>query len=69
MNNMKEKLKKIGKFVFNNKDVIISKAKDEVIDVATSSAKNFVWRYIILSNIIVAIVNLSIGIFIGYSFT
>ena len=66
---MKEKLKKIGKFVFNNKDVIISKAKDEVIDVATSSAKNFVWRYIILSNIIVAIVNLSIGIFIGYSFT
>ncbi len=66
---MKEKLKKIGKFVFNNKDVIISKAKDEAIDVATSTAKNFVWRYIILSNIIVAILNLVIGIFIGYSFT
>lgn len=41
-------------------------AKDEAADMITSTAKGFVWRYIILGNIVVGAISFLAGVGITY---
>ena len=63
---MKDVLVKAGKMALQNKGAIVNMAKDEAVDVITSTAKGFVWRYIILGNIIVGTLSFLAGAGITY---
>ena len=63
---MKDVLVKAGKMALQNKGAIVNMAKDEAADVITSTAKGFVWRYIILGNIIVGTLSFLAGAGITY---
>lgn len=63
---MKKMLIEVGKFALKNKGEVMSKVKDEVVDTATSTAKNFVWRYLIVTNLAFGIGGFILGSIITY---
>lgn len=63
---MKKMLIEAGKMALQNKDAIISKAKDEVVDTATTAAKKFVWRQLIVVNLFFGVTGFALGSLITY---